>query len=731
MTPPKDIRQKLLATFQIEHRDHVEQMRSLLAMIEKTSGQPASAELDEAFRRAHSLKGAARAVELRPVEGLAHRLETLFSRVRQGALPFDEKVAGVVSRALDASEDCVTALGDNRPTPDFGPALDAIERVLGMEPEASGRPGPEPAAPTPAFQPLETVRVTVQNFDGLLRSAGGLLAESQRQNHVTAQLNGIARQIAGMEKEAEYVRRSAAGSLRRGHGHTRVSAFLDSMESQTRTLARQTNEVRRLHQRSSWTMTRLGKQLQSDVWQARMVPADSLLEGFRKMMRDLARDESKEIDFRVTNTGVHADRRVLDLLKDPVMHLLRNALSHGIEPPRERVAKGKPGAGLVALRVGTDGQRLTITIEDDGRGVDLARVAEVAVRQGILSDADASRSSPRELGRILFRPGFSTSRVVTDLSGRGMGLSVVQEAVRRLQGNIDIDARDGCGTVVHLSVPLSIATHRLLLVGCGSQLFAVPIQGIERLFRTKLQGLETVEGKPVLLLDGQTVPLLSLQHLLGMDRSSTTIEPGVLKVIVLHSRGRKAAIAVEKFLYECEAVIQDLGPAAGHNGKISGGIVLEDGGIAFVLNLTDLLETQAHPESPSGFLPSEPVREKAPPSILVVDDSLTTRTLEKSILEANGFRVQVAVDGLEALGKLRAEKPDLVITDIQMPRMDGFALLEAMKKDSSLHRIPVIVVTSLDRREDQKRGLELGADAYIVKRKFDQQELLAAIRQIL
>jgi len=731
MAPPRDIRQKLLATFQIEHRDHVEQIRSLLAMIEKTSGQPPSPELDEAFRRAHSLKGAARAVDLRPVEGLAHRLETLFSRVRQGSLSFDDDVASVVSQALDASEDCVVALGDNRPTPGLSPALQAIERVLGVETPAPDRPEINQVEPTPSFEPLETVRITMQNFDGLLRSAGGLLAESQRQSQLTAQLTGIARQITALEKEVECVRRSTRGPLRRGAGHTSAAAFLDSMESQARALARKTRGVRQLHQRNTWTMARLGKQLQSDVWQARMVPADSLLEGFRKMVRDLARDESKEIDFRVSNTSVHADRRVLEMLKDPLMHLLRNAISHGIEPPKERIAKGKPAAGVVALRVGTAGQRLTLSIEDDGRGVDLRRVVEVATRQRILSDADVGRRSLRELGGILFRPGFSTSRVVTDLSGRGMGLSVVQEVVRRLQGDLDIHARDGGGTVLHLSVPLSIATHRLLLVSCRGQPFGVPIQTIKRVCRMRPQSIDTVEGKPVLIIKDQPIPLVSLQHVLGLDPSSTSLEPGVLKVMVLCSGDRQTAVAVDSFLWEIEAVIQNLGPAAGRDGKISGGIVLEDGGIAFVLDLTELLDTPAYRESASSFLPSEPVREKAPPSILVVDDSLTTRTLEKSILEANGYRVQVAVDGLEALTKLHAEKVDLVITDVQMPRMDGFGLLEAMKKDPSLHRIPVVVVTSLDRREDQQRGLELGADAYIVKRKFDQQELLAAIRQIL
>lgn len=747
MAPPKDIRQRLLATFQIEHRDHVEQIRSLLGLIENTA---AGAELDEAFRRAHSLKGAARAVDLRPVEGLAHRLETLFSRVRQGALAFDKSVAGVVSQALDASEDCVVALGDNRPTPGFGSALQALERVLGMEPESP--PASEPAAPMPGFQALETVRVTVQNFDGLLRSAGGLLAESQRQNHVMAQLNLLALEIAGMEKEA--------ASARRTYRSAGAGAFLASIESRTRSLARRMHGVRRLHQRSSWTMAHLGKQLQGDVWQARMVPADTLLEGFRKMMRDLARDDAKEIDFRVTNSGVHADRRVLDSLKDPLMHLLRNAVSHGIEPPRDRVAKGKLPAGLVALRVETEGQRLAINIEDDGRGVDFSRVAEVAVRQGILPDIAASSAS--ELGRILFRPGFSTSQTVTDLSGRGMGLSVVQEAVRRLQGDVDIAARDGGGTVLRVSVPLSIATHRLLMIRCGDRVFGVPIHAVARVARTRLDAgrrgypslkpaptksprtyvtglyptrvtgssvalaVETVDGKQVLQFDDQTIPLFHLHHLLGLSPPSD----GALNVIVLRSRGRLAAVTIDAFLWEKEAVIQDLGPASARDGKISGGVILDDGGIAFVLNVTEIFDAPRQAESPASLPSPAPARREAPLSILVVDDSLTTRTLEKSILEANGYRVQVAVDGMEALAKLRSGNFGLVITDVEMPRLDGFGLLAAMKKDARLARVPVIVVTSLDRREDQKRGLDLGADSYIVKRKFDQEELLAAIRQI-
>ena len=701
----KDIRQRLLATFQIEHRDHVEQIRSLLAMIGKTSVQPAGAELEEAFRRAHSMKGAARAVDLRPVEGLAHRLETLFSRIRQGVLLLDKNVAGVVQQVLDASEDCVSALGENRPTPGFESALQAIERVLGIEPEAAGATGPETAAPVPAFQPLETVRITARNFDGLLRSAGGLLTESQRQIQVTDQLRAIDGQLAGMEK-----------GVQRG---------------QIRSLARQVAALRRLQQRNSWTMRQLGKQLQQDIWQARMAPAESLIEGYGKMVRDLARDESKEIEFRASSAGVHADRRVLEALKDPLMHVLRNAISHGIETPPERTAKGKSPTGLVTLRIDTQGPRLTVAIQDDGRGVDLSRVVEVAVRQRILSEADAALRTPQELARILFRAGFSTSRSVTDLSGRGMGLSVVHEAVRRLQGEVELRPADGCGTAIHLSVPLSISTHRLLLVSCAGALFAIPIHGIERLHRIRLASVQTIEGKPVIVRDGHTTPLFSLRHLLNLEQSTTSPQPDVLWVMVLHSSSRRVAVAVDAFLRETDAVIQDLGAAAARDGVVSGGILLEDGAVAFVLNLAELLDTSTHRAAPPVLRPSEPAPEHKTASILVVDDSMTTRTLEKSILEAHGYRVRVAVDGMEALDQLRAEKADLVIADIQMPRLDGFGLLEAMKKDPNLNRVPVIVVTSLERAEDQERGLSLGADAYIVKRNFDQGELLATIRQIL
>jgi two-component system chemotaxis sensor kinase CheA len=357
-------------------------------------------------------------------------------------------------------------------------------------------------------------------------------------------------------------------------------------------------------------------------------------------------------------------------------------------------------------------------------------VAEAAVRRGLLSEAEAASASPDELARLVFRPGFSTAASVTGAMGRGMGLSVVYEAAARLQGEVTVRPRDGAGTVFTLSVPLSVSTHRLLLVSCRGQTFAVPVHAVERLLRLRMAEVAAVEGRPMLLLGGQPVPLVTLAGLLDLGEAAVSAADDYLRVAVLRWGARRVAAAVDGFLAERECLIKDLDAPAGRVRKLAGGVLLEDGSVALVLNPAELL-LAARPAERAPLRTAAPAPEKKTPTVLVVDDSLTTRTLEKSILEAHGYRVRLAVDGVEALERLRAEPADLVITDIQMPRLDGFRLLEEMKKDRRLAQVPVIVVTSQERREDQERGLALGADAYVVKRKFDHEELLATIRQIL
>lgn len=773
-----DINQKLLAAFQVEHVEHLEGIRTCLARWEQESGVP---NVDEAFRRAHSLKGAARVTGFSPVEALAHHLENLFALLRAKTLPADREVLHVAHAALDAIEDSAACLLEGRPAPDASRALAELDGLVqsGSQATSSAPPpvatrndpvaadfeeestsqvvesiGEEPhtlpkAAPPkpvshasasqrPAARGLaqanETVRLSTVNLDRLLQSTGELLTENLQQDSLTRELNGIHQQLAGVEQEWESLKRTAAGPLRRLGATPELAGlarYVDLVEHEFSALSRRVRAARLLQQRSSWSMRLLAEQLQEDVRRARMVPAESEFQGFRKMMRDLARDQGKEIEFRVNGFDVQADRMVLQALKDPLMHILRNAVTHGIELPTERRRRGKATAGQVVVDIKAIGNRLTIEVTDDGQGVDLAQVSEVAVQRGAVSESEAAALSPPELARLLFQPGFSTSRTVTELAGRGMGLSAVYEAVARLQGEVEFRPRAEAGTSILVVVPLSICTHRLLLVACRGQTIAIPFFGIEALHHVKPHDVESIEGVPMAELAGQLTPLASLAKILANSDADTNIRAETLSVVVLRSGPKRVALVVDAFVAERNSLIKDLGPPADALSAFMGGILLEDGSVSLVLNPSELVEQFKPSKKAAVFVPARPADETIRPTVLVVDDSFTTRTLETSILETNGYRVRVAVDGVEALEQLRSEKIDLVISDIQMPRLDGFGLLEEIKRDQRLARIPVIVVSSVDGTEDQERGLRLGADAYIVKRRFDHQELLKTVKQIL
>jgi two-component system chemotaxis sensor kinase CheA len=730
-----DIGQKLAAIFQGEHAEHLAHIRSILALLEHVAEAKGRAELDEAFRRAHSLKGAARAVDLDAVEGLASGLETLFARVREGSLPLNQQATGVIHQVLDASEDCMAAFRDGRIPEAPAEALGAIANLLGIQKPVPEEPSEVQAkAATVAGVPLavllpvvEMVRLPAENLDRLVRSTGQILSESLRQAEVSGELNALDGQIAEMSAESVRLRKAATAPLSRLTAQPEFSSvirYIAFVEQKLRSLAAQSRTTRLLQQRSEWNTRRSAEQLQRDVWGARMAPAEDLFEGFRRMVRDLARQENKEIEFRLSGSGVRADRIILQALKDPVMHLLRNAISHGIETPGERASKGKSPVGSLILRLDSQRGRLIVEVEDDGRGVDLKQV------DSVLSEAEPGSHSAEELERAIFRPGFTTSSTVDHLSGRGMGLSVVYETVHRLQGDVNLNPKLSPGASFLLSVPLSVSTSHLLLLSAAGQTFGIPTHGIERLYRIPLERVETLEGKPVVNLEGHAIPLYGLAQLLQID-AQPAMRGEVLPVMVLKSGARRFAVWVDEFLAERDALIQELGMPCPATGNISGGALLREGTVFVVLNPAGLVASCAGTSAAPVPRKAQAQAPAIAPGILVVDDSITSRSLERSILEAHGYRVRVAVDGLEALELLHTEKADLIITDIQMPRLDGFGLVEALKADPGLKGIPVIIVSSLEQREDQERGLLLGADAYVVKRKFDQTELLEAIRQMI
>lgn len=768
------IRERLLAAFQVEYQEHLEAIRKLLDELVRRKDGSGIAQLDETFRRAHSLKGAARAVDLMPVEQLAHKLETLFARVRSGQMKLDKDSAGVVHRTLDAVEDWVTAFVAGQTPPETADATAYIEAYLdtGVVPDQMPSPptlAPAPAAPfvpedilaavaaastpdpaqqtispadpiiesEPPRMPLvaeETVRVRAVHLDRLLRASNELLTETMNQRVVTEDLLGVDRRLSELDKQWRRLRKLSS-SLARELGDPDRAAQLErqseGLEQELRVVSRQARLARRLQQRTGWTLRQLGSELQQEVRDARMVPAESVFAGFRKMVRDIAKESGKQVEVQVLGLDVEADRMVLQGLKDPVMHLLRNALAHGVELPAERVAVGKLAIAQVSLSFAVTDGRLVVLTEDDGRGINFAAIRNKAMELGLFNEVEAAELSRQILVDLIFDPGFSTKGAVDDLSGRGMGLSVVRETVTMMNGTVEVLAREPHGTRFRISLPLSVSTQRLFMVGCQGHTYALPTEGIDRLYRVPAEAVKTVEGKSVVYLGNQQLPLLSLAHLLALGETAVKVSRNVVPLLVLKNGDRRVGVAVDEFLSIREALVKDIGVPAAMGTMVAGGVLMEDGAVALVLNPFEIVETFRKSGSIRVLTTVEKPAERRVPVILVVDDSLTTRTLEKSILEAHGYVVRLAVDGIEALSKLRAEHMDLVISDIQMPRLDGFGLLQVIKGDQALKMVPVILVTSLEAREDRERGLALGADAYVVKRKFDQKELLETIGQIL
>ena len=736
--PPNsdDIRRQLLDIFRQEQTEHLQAVRTILAAAafsDTGKVRPlTAAERDEVYRRIHSLKGAARAVDMEAVERLAHRMEAVLGQLRGGTLILPEsRLYPVLIETLDAFE--VLALSEDSQDPSIrSAAQNTMEAVLanlaaleGSVPLVEPLPEPHlpaeiPLAPVPVAVQNETasevVRVPIADLDLLMASARQFHREMERQQLLMdTELNTLEQHLSG-----------------------------EGMAGKERAIA----EIRALRRRGrerTWRLRRMGGQLLDDVQATRLVPAESATEGMEQMLRGIARQSGKEVNLQIIGGDIRVDRQVAQALRDPLTHLLRNTISHGIERPAERIAAGKPGAGAVELRFRVRGTQLEIEIQDDGIGLDLEAIHHKGIATGLLS---ADTNTPEEIAQLIFQPGFSTIRsgAADRLAGRGMGLSIVSQTVARLGGEVLAQPRnDGPGTQFRLLLPLSVANHRLLLVEVGGQVFGLPTFVVEELHRVPYRRLEQIEGRTVVrLAEKGTLRLADMGRLLGLPSLlRTEADPeSRLSLIVVRLRGERFAIAVSGFRQEGDFLVRPLGPFLQTASLFSGSVVLGDGTIGLALlpaELAQRLRATGRPGVAPSAMPAmmPPVRLRRQRTILVADDSITTRTLEKSILEAHGYRVRLAVDGEEALVLLRESTSlpdraiDLVVSDLEMPRRNGFELLAAVKADERLAHIPLILVTSREAFEDREMGLSLGADAYIVKRKFDQTDLLETIEQLL
>jgi two-component system chemotaxis sensor kinase CheA len=737
-----DIRKQLLAAFEAEHREHLQAIRSAL---DHAGG--GEIDLTDVFRRAHSLKGAARAVDLPAVEEVAHQLEALFSQVLDGQQTLDASTIATVRQNLDLIEDLVANV---LKPPELQTPPAPMSKSVPLEPEPTA---PKTDAPAPADTGTGSyLRVSAEQMEELSDSMHQLLAELQADEGIDDTLRQIELDVRGLRRSWDQLHaqinalNSSTQQSPSGTNSRNSPSFaprLRDFDQGLKALFRRLSALSRDRRQSSWSIEQAARQVRDNIDRVSLVSAETVFGGFGHMVREIARKAGRDVHVRSIGLDIQVDRQVLQALKDPVMHLLRNAVSHGTEPPEERASKGKPERAEVTLELASRGGRLVISIRDDGRGPNLARIEQVAVERGLLQPRDPGHPPPMmdQLLSLVFTPGFSTAGEVDRLSGRGMGLSVVAEAVRKLQGSVLLRPRFPYGTEVLLNVPFTAARQPLLLLEAEERMFGLPSHAVERLLRLPAKTLETVEGRPTARIEigGQDVivPVVALAALTGSPNAPLPTEAGHVKAVLVRHGSRTCALAVNAFHDVRTMLVSDI-QAIGLGELVSGTILLENELPALVLSPDKLVEHWVRNEGKLaagglGLTRWAPDEERRARTILVVDDSITTRTLEKSILEAQGYEILLSVDGIDALHVLRSGEAivDLVIADVEMPRMDGFGLLQAIKNDPRLSTLPVILMTSRADPEDVRKGLDLGASAYITKQKFDQRELLATIGQVL
>ncbi|MDP2834893.1 MAG: hybrid sensor histidine kinase/response regulator [Pseudomonadota bacterium] len=730
--------QQLLQTFRAQLEERLQAIvDGLLALEQGATGAPRTQILDAIFRAAHNIKGAARGVGLERTAELAHALEDLFSALKRETVANQPGLVELCLSAVDGMRRLAEA--DTTNSPISQASVELLQRVravaAGAAPPPASTIAPAAAAARP---PADTIRLPVARLDRIADLAEELQASKIRVDdhyQVSRQQHDLAQRLKQLWAQINQARQntSAIRNQKSEIGHPQSEIFQDRhllIEASDLILEieRLADSMQRGLRATVAQLRPLATGLREDVRDLRMVPAESVLKPLVLTVRDLARGLDKRAELVLEGERLEMDRAILDALRDPLIHLLRNAVDHGIETPTQRRLLGKAETGLITLRLEREGQSVVITVSDDGAGVDTTRVRSRIRELGLASEEEVAALSSRALLDYLFRPGFSTRSVVSDVSGRGVGLDVVQVNLQALGGRIVVETELNGGTRFRLSLPLTLASDHGLLVRSAGQVFALPSLYVQRILELTPAQILEVSGSQAVTVDDAPVPLRDLATLLG-QRGTLDDYAELISVVVIQRGWQRVALRVDHVLGEREMVVKPLAPPLVAVRHIAGGTLGRDGDILLVLAVGDLL---ADALGAGGRVVSHSHAEARPaPRILVADDSITTRTLEQSILENAGYRVQVAADGEQAWEALHNGSFDLLITDVEMPELDGFELTRRIRSDAHLADLPVVIVTSLGSEEHRRRGLEVRADAYVVKSSFETRELLEVVRQLL
>lgn len=762
-TNKDDFLKKLLATFRVEADEHIQAMSSgLVALETMPAGEQRSQGMEGIFREAHSLKGAARAVNLAEMEALCHALESVFAGLRNERLAATPLLFDLLHRTLEALGGLLACAGQapaeaqkqaiaallrglddaQQGTPTAAQAAAALPAAVAVEADAGFEPG---AGPRVSSRNTETIRMTTAKLDAVMRQTEELLAPRLAADERARELRELGISLGAWKKRHARIRpvmrtveRSFAGAdMVRGTAAERrdLAKLLEYLDAEAPLMKLIEDRLAKLESaaaRDHRALSAMVDGLLHDVREMHMLPFSSLLEAFPRLARELARDQGKQVELVLRGNEIEVDRRILEQIKDPLNHLLRNCIDHGVEPPALRERQGKPAHARLTIAVAhRNGSKVEILVTDDGMGIDLAKVKAASAKLGLMSTDELDKLDEREALALVFQSGLSTSPIVTELSGRGLGLAIVREKVERLGGTIALESQAGKGSAFRIVLPLTLATFRGVLVRAGGQVFVIPALDVERVALVADKEIRTVENRETIILDGQALSLAHLADVLEIPHAAAESAQSA-QVVVLGRGAGRIAFRVDAVLAEQEVLVKCLGPQLARVRNLAGATALGTGQVVAVLNVPDLLQSALGPAArPPAGASGERHAAAAQRSIMVAEDSITSRALIKNILESAGYKVTTAVDGLEAYTALKSESFDLLVSDVEMPRMDGFDLTAKLRSDKALAHLPIVLVTALESREHRERGIDVGANAYVVKRSFDQSNLLEIIARLI
>jgi two-component system chemotaxis sensor kinase CheA len=624
--------------------------------------------------------------------------------------------------------------------------------LTATEPRESNRKADE--AGTGSLQEhfaIETVRVKPQQLDDLMTLIGELTVTKEQMARGIAELEEVTTLweewqhdvVVNRWLQAEESLQAALRAERNGH----QSASRQMWEFLARNRARLERSgllLRRLREMTHKDQARLEfvtNRLEDNIRSIRLLPLSTIFHLFPRMVRDLARQQAKEVHFVVEGGEAVADKRILEELKDPLMHLLRNAIDHGLETSDERQRQGKPREGSLRLRAYQTAASIVLELQDDGRGLNLEAIKQKVLQKKLCRPAVLETMTPEQVQAFIFAPGFSTAQFVTDLSGRGVGLDVVRTTVENLKGTVQVESTRGAGCLFRLQLPATLSTARVLIAQVHRRPYAIPVQFVEQCRRVSAEEIFPVEGRETIFHEGHPVSVTRLADLLELPAGRMAASGAEARAganarkwpcVFLISGEERLGVLVDDLDNEQEVVLKPFGPLLRRVRNVYGASILGSGDVCMILNPQDLLKSyrkmKGHGATElTDLKPEEPVKR----AILLVEDSITTRTQEKRILESAGYEVVTAVDGLDALNKLGTRRFDAVVSDVQMPNLDGLALSAKIRQDKKYQELPIILVTALASDADRRRGLEVGANAYITKPTFDRNLLLTTLQQLI